>query len=34
LESALESFDGTLVLVTHDRRLLDAVRVERTIALG
>jgi len=34
LEHALESFDGTLVLVTHDRRLLDTVRIERTIALG
>jgi ATPase subunit of ABC transporter with duplicated ATPase domains len=34
LERALESFDGTLVLVTHDRRLLEAVRIERTITLG
>ncbi len=33
LESALESYDGTLILVTHDRRLLDAVRVTRTIDL-
>jgi ATPase subunit of ABC transporter with duplicated ATPase domains len=29
LESALESFPGTLLLVTHDRRMLDAVRVTR-----
>ena len=29
LEQALESYTGTLLLVTHDRRMLDAVRVER-----
>ncbi len=29
LESALASYDGTLLLVTHDRRMLDAVRVTR-----
>ncbi len=34
LETALDSFDGTLLLVTHDRRLLDAVRIDRTIPLG
>ncbi|MFI5046674.1 MAG: ABC-F family ATP-binding cassette domain-containing protein [Acidimicrobiia bacterium] len=35
LEQALESYDGTLLLVTHDRALLDAVRVTRAIdALG
>lgn len=29
LEDALESYEGTLLLVTHDRRMLDAVRVTR-----
>ena len=29
LELALESFDGTLLLVTHDRRMLDTVRLTR-----
>jgi ATPase subunit of ABC transporter with duplicated ATPase domains len=29
LESALEGYTGTLLLVTHDRRMLDAVRVDR-----
>ncbi|WP_298460396.1 ABC-F family ATP-binding cassette domain-containing protein [uncultured Cellulomonas sp.] len=29
LEAALESYTGTLLLVTHDRRMLDAVRVTR-----
>ena len=29
LESALESYDGTLLLVTHDRRMLDTVRTTR-----
>jgi ATPase subunit of ABC transporter with duplicated ATPase domains len=31
LEQALDAFDGTLVLVSHDRRLLDAVAVTRSI---
>jgi ATPase subunit of ABC transporter with duplicated ATPase domains len=34
LEAALEGFDGTLLLVTHDRAFLDAVRVNRTIDLA
>ena len=34
LEAALGSWDGTLLLVTHDRRLLDAVPLTRTIELG
>ena len=29
LESALDSFPGTLLLVTHDRRMLDAVHLTR-----
>jgi ATPase subunit of ABC transporter with duplicated ATPase domains len=33
LEVALDGFDGTLVLVSHDRRLLDAVHITRTIDL-
>jgi ATPase subunit of ABC transporter with duplicated ATPase domains len=34
LEQALDSYDGTLLLVTHDRQLLDAVRIDRTIELS
>ena len=29
LEQALESYEVTLLLVTHDRRILDAVQVDR-----
>jgi ATPase subunit of ABC transporter with duplicated ATPase domains len=29
LEQALESYEGTLLLVTHDRRMLDAVQLDR-----
>ncbi|GGG22129.1 ABC transporter ATP-binding protein [Rhodococcoides trifolii] len=29
LESALDSFDGTILLVTHDRRMLESVRSTR-----
>ncbi|MDN3310377.1 ABC-F family ATP-binding cassette domain-containing protein [Microbacterium oryzae] len=29
LEQALESYEGTLLLVTHDRRMLENVRIER-----
>jgi ATPase subunit of ABC transporter with duplicated ATPase domains len=31
LEQALDSYDGTLLLVTHDRALFDAVDITRTI---
>ena len=34
LETALDAFDGTLLLVTHDRQLLEAVALDRTIELG
>jgi ATPase subunit of ABC transporter with duplicated ATPase domains len=34
LETALEAFDGTLLLVTHDRQLLEAVALDRTIELS
>ncbi|GAB7042716.1 ABC-F family ATP-binding cassette domain-containing protein [Catenuloplanes niger JCM 9533] len=34
LESALEGYPGTLLLVTHDRRMLDAVRVNRRLAVA
>ena len=30
LESALDSYDGTLLLVTHDRRMLEGVRLDQT----
>ena len=33
LESALESFAGTLVLVTHDRRMLQSVRHTRRLVV-
>jgi ATPase subunit of ABC transporter with duplicated ATPase domains len=31
LEQALDGYDGTLLLVTHDRRLLEAVHLTRTV---
>ena len=34
LEQALGSYDGTLLLVTHDRRLLQAVRTTRTLEVA
>ncbi|MFF2774505.1 ABC-F family ATP-binding cassette domain-containing protein [Streptomyces sp. NPDC058052] len=34
LESALDSYEGTLLLVTHDRRMLDAVRVDRRVEVA
>jgi ATPase subunit of ABC transporter with duplicated ATPase domains len=33
LEQALEAFPGTVILVTHDRELLDRVRLTRTVRL-
>ena len=33
LEQALDTWAGTLVLVTHDRRLLEHTRVDRTVRL-
>ncbi|OII65375.1 heme ABC transporter ATP-binding protein [Streptomyces sp. CC53] len=34
LESALDAYEGTLLLVTHDRRMLDAVRVTRRLEVA
>ncbi|MEX5633036.1 ABC-F family ATP-binding cassette domain-containing protein [Parafrankia sp. FMc2] len=34
LEQAVEGFEGTLLLVTHDRRLLEAVRVTRRLTVA
>ncbi len=34
LESALASYDGTLLLVTHDRRMLDAVHTTRHLEVA
>ncbi|CAM5488569.1 ABC-F family ATP-binding cassette domain-containing protein OS=Streptomyces microflavus OX=1919 GN=G3I39_17185 PE=4 SV=1 [Streptomyces microflavus] len=34
LEAALESYTGTLLLVTHDRRMLEAVRTTRRIEVA
>ncbi|HEX4017709.1 MAG TPA: ABC-F family ATP-binding cassette domain-containing protein [Frankiaceae bacterium] len=33
LESALDGYEGTLLLVTHDRRMLEAVHVNRRLAV-
>jgi ATPase subunit of ABC transporter with duplicated ATPase domains len=33
LELAVEGFAGTLVLVTHDRRMLDTVGIDRVVAV-
>jgi ATPase subunit of ABC transporter with duplicated ATPase domains len=33
LEQALDTFPGTVILVTHDRELLDRVRFTRTVQL-
>ncbi|GAA1933122.1 hypothetical protein GCM10009837_68630 [Streptomyces durmitorensis] len=34
LVSALDTYDGTLLLVSHDRRLLEAVRVTRRLGVS
>ncbi|MGW7099466.1 ABC-F family ATP-binding cassette domain-containing protein [Streptomyces sp. NPDC054883] len=34
LESALDAYEGTLLLVTHDRRMLDAVHVTRRLEVS
>ena len=34
LEHALHTFEGTVILVTHDRRLLDSVRIDRRIEVA
>jgi len=34
LESALDAYPGTLLLVTHDRRMLDAVMITRRIQVA
>jgi ATPase subunit of ABC transporter with duplicated ATPase domains len=33
LERALDAFDGTVILITHDRRFLDGFRVTQTLVL-
>jgi ATPase subunit of ABC transporter with duplicated ATPase domains len=34
LEQALESYDGTIVIVSHDRRFLERVQANRTLSLA
>jgi ATPase subunit of ABC transporter with duplicated ATPase domains len=34
LETALDAYEGTLLLVTHDRELLDRVAVTRTVSVA
>jgi ATPase subunit of ABC transporter with duplicated ATPase domains len=33
LEQALDHYDGTLLIVTHDRRLAERVRVTRKVTV-
>ena len=33
LEAALDRFEGTVLLVTHDRALLGSVRIDRTLGI-
>ena len=34
LEGALEDWPGALVVATHDRRLREALRLDREVAVG
>jgi ATPase subunit of ABC transporter with duplicated ATPase domains len=34
LEQALDTFEGTVILVSHDRRLFDSVRIDRRIEVA
>ena len=34
LETALDAYPGTIVLVTHDRQLLERFRATRRVELG
>jgi ATPase subunit of ABC transporter with duplicated ATPase domains len=33
LETALRAFEGTIVVVSHDRRFLEAIQPTRSLAL-